>query len=52
MNKRKPDDEFANIELSFFDRAGKEVVVHCPESMGASATLEQNPLIPARILWR
>jgi ATP-dependent Lon protease len=40
MNKRKPDDEFANIELSFFDRAGKEVVVHCPESVGASATLE------------
>lgn len=40
MNKRKPDDEFANIELSFFDRAGNEVVVHCPESVGASATLE------------
>ena len=40
MNKRKPDDEFANIDLSFFDKAGKEVVVHCPESEGASATLE------------
>ena len=40
MNKRKPDDEFANIDLSFFNRAGKEVVVHCPESVGASATLE------------
>lgn len=40
MNKRKPDDEFANIELSFFDGAGKEVIVHCPESVGASATLE------------
>jgi ATP-dependent Lon protease len=40
MNKRKPDDEFANIDLSFFNRAGKEVVVHCPESAGASATLE------------
>jgi ATP-dependent Lon protease len=40
MNKRKADDEFARIELSFFDRDGKEVVVHCPESWGASATLE------------
>ncbi len=40
MNKRKPDDEFANIDLSFFDRSGKEVVVHCPESAGASATLQ------------
>ena len=40
MNKRKPDDEFARIDLSFFDRNGKEVVVHCPESMSASATLE------------
>ncbi len=40
MNKRKPDDEFARIDLSFFDRNGKEVVVHCPESMSAPATLE------------
>jgi ATP-dependent Lon protease len=40
MNKRKPDDEFAKIDLSFFDRFGKEEVVHCPESLGASATLE------------
>ena len=40
MNKRKPDDEFARINLSFFDWDGKEVLVHCPESFGASATLE------------
>jgi ATP-dependent Lon protease len=40
MNKRKPDDEFAKINLSFFDRDGKEVVVNCPESLGAPATLE------------
>jgi ATP-dependent Lon protease len=40
MNKRKPDDEFAKIELSFFGRDGREIVVHCPESQGASATLE------------
>jgi hypothetical protein len=40
MNKRKPDDEFARIDLSFLDRNGKEVVINCPESFGASATLE------------
>jgi hypothetical protein len=40
MNKRKPDDEFAEIDLSFTDRTDKEVIVSCPESTGASATLE------------
>jgi ATP-dependent Lon protease len=40
MNKRKPDDEFARINLSFFDRNGREVVVYCPESLSAPATLE------------
>jgi ATP-dependent Lon protease len=40
MNKRKPDDEFAKINLSFMDRTGKEVVVPCPESSGATATLD------------
>lgn len=40
MNKRKPDDEFARINLSFFDKDGKEVVVYCPETATASATLE------------
>lgn len=40
MNKRKPDDEFAKIDLSFVDRMGKEIIVSCPESSGASATLE------------
>lgn len=38
MNKRKPDDEFANIGLSYIDSAGKEVVVFCPESKDAAAT--------------
>jgi len=33
MNKRKPDDEFANIGLSFFNAQGEEVVVTCPESV-------------------
>jgi ATP-dependent Lon protease len=40
MNKRKPDDEFAKIDLSFIDRNGDEIVVYCPESIGISATLE------------
>ena len=41
MNKRKADDEFASINLSYFDPAGNEVVVYCPESKDAPAT--QNP---------
>jgi len=40
MNKRKPDDEFALINLSYFDPSGGEVVVHCPETKGIAATLE------------
>jgi ATP-dependent Lon protease len=41
MNKRKADDEFASIGLSYFDHTGNEVVVYCPESKNAPAT--QNP---------
>jgi ATP-dependent Lon protease len=41
MNKRKPDDEFALINLSYFDGSGKEIVVFCPESKNSTAT--QNP---------
>lgn len=40
MNKRKPDDEFARIDLSYIDANGQEVVVYCPESRNATATLE------------
>jgi ATP-dependent Lon protease len=40
MNKRKPDDEFAKINLSYFTITGEEVVVFCPESKDASATQE------------
>lgn len=40
MNKRKPDDEFANIGLSYFNHKNEEVFVHCPESVSALATLE------------
>ncbi len=32
MNKRKTDDEFAHINLSFFRGNGAEEVVFCPES--------------------
>jgi ATP-dependent Lon protease len=40
MNKRKPDDEFARIGLSYFKAGGDEVVVFCPESKDATATQE------------
>lgn len=42
MNKRKPDDEFAMINLSYFNANGEEQVVYCPESKNALAT--QNPV--------
>jgi ATP-dependent Lon protease len=41
MNKRKPDDEFALIDLSYFDVEGTERIIYCPESQQAEAT--QNP---------
>ncbi len=41
MNKRKPDVEFAKINLSYIRPSGEEVVVYCPESKNAPAT--QNP---------
>ncbi len=42
MNKRKPDDEFANIDLSFINAKRKEIIVSCPESKEADAT--QDPV--------
>ena len=58
MNKRKTDDEYARINLSYFNTAGQEVEVFCPESRNATATLEPSrrsihggapvpPLVPA-----
>ena len=41
LNKKKPDDEFANINLGYFDPDGNLIVVFCPESREADAT--QNP---------
>jgi ATP-dependent Lon protease len=42
LNKRKPDDEFAHINLSFFRASGEESIAYCPESKNAQAT--QNPV--------
>ena len=39
LNKRKKDDEFAEIHLSFTNTQGQRVEVHCPESIGIDATL-------------
>jgi ATP-dependent Lon protease len=38
MNKRKPDDEFARINLSYINNKGVEIIVYCPESRDAQAT--------------
>lgn len=45
MNKRKPDDEFANLDLSYFNNEGQEVVVYCPESKGVREV--QQPAKPS-----
>jgi ATP-dependent Lon protease len=37
LNKRKADEEFADIALSFIDHSGSEVLVECPESKGIAA---------------
>jgi ATP-dependent Lon protease len=39
LNKRKDDDDFAQIHLGFVNRLGELVEVHCPESKGVAATL-------------
>ena len=38
LNKRKHDDEYARVNLSYINEEGKEVVVWCPESKSAQAT--------------
>lgn len=40
MNKRKTDDEFALINLSYISPDGQEKIVYCPESETAPATQE------------
>jgi len=41
MNKRKTDNEYARIDLGFFDSNSVERIIFCPESKNSSAT--QNP---------
>lgn len=41
LNKRKPDEEYARINMSYINKDGKKVVVYCPESKYSIAT--QNP---------
>ena len=38
LNKRKHDDEYARINLSYLDPEGKEIIVWCPDSKVAPAT--------------
>ena len=47
MNKRKPDEEFAKINLGYFDSTGTEQIVWCPESKDAPATQQpsRTPLV-------
>ena len=41
LNKRKPDEEYARINMSYINKDGNKVVVYCPESKYSEAT--QNP---------
>lgn len=45
LNKKKPDDEFANINLGYYGTDGQLIIVYCPESRKADAT--QNPVRPS-----
>jgi ATP-dependent Lon protease len=42
MNKRKPDEEFASINLGYLTESGEVKVIYCPESKDAPAT--QSPI--------
>ena len=39
LNKRKPDDEFADIEFSYFCADGTEKIVTCAESSGVNEVM-------------
>jgi ATP-dependent Lon protease len=39
LNKRKDDEDFAQIHLGYVNKAGQTVEVHCPESKGINATI-------------
>lgn len=49
MNKRKPDEEFAKINLSYVDANGRDVIVYCPESKDAPATQQPARRNPTQI---
>lgn len=46
LNKRKKDDEFANIDLGYTDCNGEEYIVYCPESKGVAAVTEPRTVRP------
>jgi ATP-dependent Lon protease len=46
LNKRKPDDEFADIDLSYINNSGQRIMVLCPETKGVSVD-RQRPKSPA-----
>lgn len=41
LNKRKPDEEYARIDMSYVNAASEKIVVYCPESKCSEAS--QNP---------
>jgi ATP-dependent Lon protease len=41
LNKRKPDEEYARINMSYINAQDEKIVVYCPESKYSEAT--QNP---------
>ncbi len=48
LNKRKPDEEYAHINMSYINKDGEKIVVYCPESKYSAAT--QNPRKAADIV--
>lgn len=47
LNKRKPDEEYARINMSYINKDGQKVVVYCSESKYSIAT--QNPRKDANV---
>ena len=54
LNKRKADEDFAQIHLGYRNHAGELVEVHCPESQGVEATLNprRQPALPVSAMAR
>lgn len=55
LNKRKKDEEFGEIRMSYINTRGETIEVHCPESKGVDATLNprsspspsaETPIVP------